>query len=99
MKTRISIYNRTFAFAYVLLAVVLLCGCQELEPPVYNTEKVCKVLKAKRVENESTNLRGDFRVVHYFLYDDGELEEVELKEYMSFNVQDTICWNVCVRVK
>ena len=28
MKTRTSIYNRTFAFAYVLLVAVIFCGCQ-----------------------------------------------------------------------
>lgn len=29
MKTRTSIYHRTFAFAYVLLVAVIFCGCQE----------------------------------------------------------------------
>lgn len=29
MKTKSSIYHRTFAFAYVLLVVVLLTGCAE----------------------------------------------------------------------
>lgn len=27
MKTRTSIYHRTFAFAYVLLVAVIFCGC------------------------------------------------------------------------
>jgi PBP1b-binding outer membrane lipoprotein LpoB len=27
MKTRTSIYRRTFAFAYVLLVAVIFCGC------------------------------------------------------------------------
>jgi len=27
MKTKTSIYNRTFAFAYVLLVAVIFCGC------------------------------------------------------------------------
>jgi len=29
MKTRTSIYHRTFTFAYVLLAAVIFCGCQQ----------------------------------------------------------------------
>lgn len=28
MKTRTSIYNRHFAFAYVLLVAVIFCGCE-----------------------------------------------------------------------
>lgn len=28
MKTRTSIYPRTFAFAYVLLVAVIFCGCE-----------------------------------------------------------------------
>ena len=29
MKTKTSIYRRTFAFAYVLLVAVIFCGCGE----------------------------------------------------------------------
>jgi hypothetical protein len=29
MKTKTSIYHRTFAFAYVLLVAVIFCGCQQ----------------------------------------------------------------------
>lgn len=29
MKTKTSIYHRTFAFAYVLLVAVIFCGCGE----------------------------------------------------------------------
>jgi hypothetical protein len=28
MKTKTSIYHRTFAFAYVLLVAVIFCGCK-----------------------------------------------------------------------
>lgn len=28
MKTKTSIYHRTFAFAYVLLVAVIFCGCE-----------------------------------------------------------------------
>ena len=32
MKTRTSIYHRTFAFAYVLLVAVIFCGCENETP-------------------------------------------------------------------
>jgi hypothetical protein len=32
MKTRTSIYHRTFAFAYVLLVAVIFCGCEDRPP-------------------------------------------------------------------
>ena len=78
--------------AYLLLAVVFM-SCQDKQViEQEHTEQVCKVLKAKHSENRSTNYRGDFEVVHYFLYEDETLEEVSLKSYMVFNVSDTVCW-------
>ena len=32
MKTKTSIYHRTFAFAYVLLVAVLFTGCADVTP-------------------------------------------------------------------
>ena len=75
--------------AYLLLAVVFV-SCENQQT---NTVRVCKVLKSKHSENRSTNYRGDFEVVHYFLYEDGTLDEVSVKDFMSFNVSDTVCWN------
>jgi hypothetical protein len=39
MKTRTSIYHRTFAFAYVLLVAVIFCGCETNIPrePIKDT--------------------------------------------------------------
>jgi hypothetical protein len=51
----------------------------------------CRVLKSKHTEDESINIRGDFRPVYYFLYEDGDLEEVNLQEYMTFEPKDTLC--------
>ena len=31
MKTKTSIYHRTFAFAYVLLVAVIFCGCGNVD--------------------------------------------------------------------
>lgn len=48
------------------------------------------VLVAKQSEQESINRFGEFRTNYYFLYESGELEKVELEEYMSFKEGDTI---------
>ena len=85
--------NTFFATLFIALSFYLSsCENQSISEKDTN-EMVCKILKSKHSENQSTNLRGDFIVVHYFLYQDGSLEEVDLKDYMSFEVEDTICWN------
>ena len=38
MKTKTSIYHRTFAFAYVLLVAVIFCGCETRNVEKYATE-------------------------------------------------------------
>mgnify|MGYP000850208330 CR=1 FL=1 len=45
---------------------------------------------AKQSEQESINRFGEFRTNYYFLYESGELEKVELEEYMSFREGDTL---------
>lgn len=55
-------------------------------------EKVTHVIVNKESEQESINNLGNFRTNYYLLLDDGELKEVELKEYMSLNIGDTISW-------
>jgi hypothetical protein len=89
---KLILRTRLRHIAYLLLAVVFMSCQDEKVVEQRNTEKVCKVLKAKHSENVSTNYRGDFEVVHYFLYEDKTLEEVSLKEFMMFDVSDTICW-------
>ena len=37
MKTKTSIYHRTFAFAYVLLVAVIFCGCESKNVAVEET--------------------------------------------------------------
>jgi hypothetical protein len=39
MKTRTSIYHRTFAFAYVLLVAVIFCGCGSDNPKQQEEQK------------------------------------------------------------
>lgn len=60
-----------------------------------NTEivEVTGIVVAKESEQEAINRFGDFRTNYYILFESGELQEVELKEYMSFNVGDTLTWH------
>lgn len=88
--------NIFFTYLLVIFLLCVMCGCQ-LDSKSFGTRTVCKVLKAKHLEYESTNIRGDFQVVYYFLYEDGTLSKINLKDYMSFNVQDTLCWEVSIR--
>ncbi len=74
-----------------LINILVLCILFSCKPMNYKTKTVCRVIKERHMENESTNSRGDFQVVHYFLYEDGELDRVKLKDYLSFNSGDTIC--------
>lgn len=55
-------------------------------------ETVTYVIINKESEQESTNNLGNFRTNYYLLLDNGELKDVELKEYMSLNIGDTISW-------
>jgi len=56
------------------------------------TIEVEGVVVGKESEQESINRFGDFRTNYYILFESGELKEVELKEYMEFNVGDTLIW-------
>jgi hypothetical protein len=47
MKTKTSIYHRTFAFAYVLLVAVIFCGCgneNTTQTPTEKTENNGKII-------------------------------------------------------
>jgi hypothetical protein len=56
------------------------------------TIEVRDVVVAKQSEQESINRFGEFRTNYYILFESGELQEVELKEFMEFNVGDTLTW-------
>jgi hypothetical protein len=81
----------------MIVAALLLVLCIGLFAVLENNqaftpEYVSKedVLVAKQSEQESINRFGEFRTNYYFLYESGELEKVELEEYMSFKEGDTI---------
>ena len=72
-----------FAFSYI----------EEHQPEIFKTVEVHDVVVAKQSEQESINRFGQFRTNYYVLFESGELRKVELKEYMEFNVGDTLTWN------
>lgn len=53
MKTRTSIYHRTFAFAFVLLVAVIFCGCGDTAKQKEN------VRSAKSIDVHWLNENGD----------------------------------------
>jgi hypothetical protein len=66
---------------------LVLFGCKEKQ-----RKEFCKVLKAKHYENESINNMGNFRVIHYFMFEDLTTLTVDLNSYMQFNIGDNVCW-------
>lgn len=98
MKTKISNYRNCFALAYVLLVAVLFAGC-EIKERKYETVKTELIIVKKYAEIESRNNMGAFDTYHYFLYNNGELEDVELKEYITYEIGDTIVKTESVRVE
>lgn len=98
MKTKISNYRNCFALAYVLLVAVLFAGC-EIKERKYETVKTELIIVKKYAEIESRNNMGAFDKYHYFLYNNGELEDVELKEYITYEIGDTIVKTESVRVE
>lgn len=81
MKTKTSIYNRHFAFAYVLLVAVLLSSCSD----IYPTDErfiVIKVESTKRGEYKyqmsSVKGRGGFFMKSETLYHKGDTLVLDL---------------------
>jgi uncharacterized protein YxeA len=81
----------------MVVAALLLIVCIGLfavfeNNQAFTPEYVSKedVLVAKQSEQQSINRFGEFRTNYYFLYESGELEKVELEEYMSFREGDTL---------
>jgi hypothetical protein len=83
-------------FIAAIIGTILICITYNYfdEKVIQNSEtvEVKGVVVAKQSEQESINRFGDFRTNYYVLFESGELQEVELKEYMEFNVGDTLIW-------
>ena len=83
-------------FIFAIIGTILICttfnyfSAKTLESS--ETVKVQSVVVAKQSEQESIGRFGDFKTNYYVLFESGELQEVELKEYMEFNVGDTLTW-------
>ncbi len=85
-----------WTFAWAIIGTILICitynyfSAKTVESS--ETIEVKGVVVAKQSEQESIGRFGDFRTNYYVLFESGELQEVELKEYMEFNVGDTLTW-------
>lgn len=82
-------------FIFIVVGMFSFLGCYIYDRNTnYEThfETVTHVIINKESEQESTNNLGNFRTNYYLLLDSGELKDVELKEYMSLNIGDTISW-------
>jgi len=84
MKTRTSIYHRTFAFAYLLLVAVVFCGCEDENITAKPTSKGGEVRTESGIFTRVTEL-NEF--------------EYKGHTYISGNVRDGIalthaghCW-------
>jgi len=93
--TQKEIDNKILSIMMIgVLLVVLIGGLglvfenSEVLTPEYVSVK--DVLVTKQSEQESLGNFGNFRTNYYFLYESGELEKVELEEYMSFKEGDTL---------
>ncbi len=83
-------------FIAAIIGTILICFTYNYfdEKKIENSEtiEVRDVVVAKQSEQESINRFGEFRTNYYILFESGELQEVELKEFMEFNVGDTLTW-------
>lgn len=83
-------------FITAIIATAVICYSDNYFSDIAaeNTEivEVTGIVIAKESEQESINRFGDFRTNYYLLFESGELREVELREYMKFNVGDTLTW-------
>jgi len=58
----------------------------------YENVTTCYKIKNKHMENEPIGTDGNFEVVHYFLMTDGTLKKVILKDYLTYNIGDKVCY-------
>ena len=83
-------------FISAIIGTIFICSVFNYfnEKKLENTEtvEVTGVVVAKQSEQVSTNRFGDFNTNYYVLFQSGELTKVELKEYMEYNVGDTLTW-------
>ena len=87
-------------FIIAIAGAVLICLAFSYfsEKRLDNSETIeaSGIVVAKQSEQESIGRFGDFRTNYYLLFDSGEIREVDLKEYMEFNVGDTLTWHETV---
>jgi hypothetical protein len=73
----------------LFIVALILSSC---EVPQYEEVLIQEVIVKKYVEQECYNNFGAFEMNHYFLYENGDLDEVKLKDYVQYEVGDTVSW-------
>jgi len=75
----------------IILCALIFASCVGHDTYERRYKRVCSELKSKEIVKESVNGYGDFVNVYYFLYEDGRLRSVTLKDYMSYDIGDKLC--------
>ena len=73
---------------YICLALIIVlssCGYHLEVSPRESSEEYCRTIKSKNKEQYYNSTE------YFFLYDDGELESVNMETYMSYAEGDIVC--------
>ena len=81
--------NKIFILLSPIFVILFFIRCDKFIPK-YEERNYEVIIAKKYTENESINNFGAFRTNHYFLYTNGNLEDVELELYISSEIGDTI---------
>jgi len=84
------VWISVFMLITVLIGVLILYfnTPSTVEEPI----EIVSVVVAKQSEQVSINNLGAFRTDYYILFESGDLEKVDLKSYIEFNVGDTLIY-------
>ena len=91
-KVRMNILTKVaISLSISSLGIYLLYKIMTTPDPQYKEVRTCDEIKAKQIVTVNVNGFGATEEEYYFLMKSGNLEEVTLKNYMSFKEGDSIC--------
>lgn len=85
--------KENLVFLLIVIIALSLFGCFVYDREInyeWVTTQTKHIVVEKQIIKVSTNNFGAFREEYKLLLDNGELQDAELEEYMSFNKDDTI---------
>lgn len=74
---------------YIYIVFFFILSCENKKEELKKIQEKTVILK-KYSENKSVNDLGAFVVMHYFLLSNGNLEKVELEDYVRYEVNDSL---------